>query len=182
MSLLRNSLIHRKIQGKFQNLAANTQNGPGFLTVDPSVTPKFPMHRNREFSGTNRELFPADQGKSLAKSPADGTFGKDTGAAPHLTPQNDQLMSECRVLCFKPALRLEWQGQDEAEQCKHCALTLGNSFSRSNADEVFGTDSQQPAPLRHRCVCLTKGHPSGSCRQALFSPAHDHPWPVRFVA
>jgi hypothetical protein len=45
------------------------------------------------------------------------------------TPQNDQLMSECHVLCFKPALRLEWRGQDEAEQCKHCALTIGDSFS-----------------------------------------------------
>ena len=64
------------------------------------------------------------------------------GAPTHLTPQNDQLMSEGRVLCFKPALRLEWRGQDgqnEAEQCKHCALTLGDSFSRSNADGVFGT-------------------------------------------
>jgi hypothetical protein len=33
---------------------------------------------------------------------------------------------------LKPALRLEWRGQDgqdEAEQCKHCALTLGDSFS-----------------------------------------------------
>jgi len=64
------------------------------------------------------------------------------GPALHLTPQNDQLMSERRILCFKPALRLEWRGQDgqdEAEQRKHCALTLGDSFSRSNADEVFGT-------------------------------------------
>jgi tetratricopeptide (TPR) repeat protein len=46
---------------------------------------------------------------------------------------------------LKPDLRLEWRGQDgqeKAEQCKHCALTLGDSFSRSNADEVFGT---------HRC-------------------------------
>ena len=50
----------------------------------------------------------------------------------HLTPQNDQLMSEYRILCFKPPLRLEWRGQDgqdEAEQCKHRALTLGDSFS-----------------------------------------------------
>jgi hypothetical protein len=30
----------------------------------------------------------------------------------HLTPQNDQLMSECCVLGFKLALRLEWRGQD----------------------------------------------------------------------
>jgi hypothetical protein len=54
--------------------------------------------------------------------------------AAHLTPQNNQLMSKCRVLCFKPPLRLEQQGQDgqnEAEQCKHYALTLGDSFSRS---------------------------------------------------
>jgi len=54
------------------------------------------------------------------------------GPAAHLTPQNDQLMSECRILRLKPALRLEWRGQDgqdEAEQCKHCALTLGDSFS-----------------------------------------------------
>jgi hypothetical protein len=28
------------------------------------------------------------------------------------TPQNDQLMSERRVLGFKPALRLEWRDQD----------------------------------------------------------------------
>jgi hypothetical protein len=40
-------------------------------------------------------------------------------------------MSERRVLGFKPALRLEWRGQDgqdEAEQCNHYALTLGDSF------------------------------------------------------
>ena len=51
---------------------------------------------------------------------------------PHLTAQNDQLMPERRILCFKPALRLEWRGQDsqeKAEQCKHCPLTLGDSFS-----------------------------------------------------
>jgi len=57
---------------------------------------------------------------------------RELDPALHLTPQNDQLMPKCRVLCFKPALRLEWRGQDgqdEAEQGKHCALTLGDSFS-----------------------------------------------------
>ena len=34
------------------------------------------------------------------------------GPTAQLTPQNDQLPSECRVLCFKPAVRLEWRGQD----------------------------------------------------------------------
>ena len=36
------------------------------------------------------------------------------------------------ILCCKPDLRLEWRGQngqDEAEQCKHCALTLGDSLN-----------------------------------------------------
>jgi hypothetical protein len=49
----------------------------------------------------------------------------------HPTPQNDQLMSERRVLGFKPALRLEWRGEDshyETQQRNHGALTLGDSF------------------------------------------------------
>jgi hypothetical protein len=35
-----------------------------------------------------------------------------------LSPQNDQLMPGCRIICFKPAPRLEWRdrnGQEEAE-------------------------------------------------------------------
>ena len=50
----------------------------------------------------------------------------------NLTPQYDQLTSETRILCFKPALRLEWRGQDgqdEAEQGEHRPLTLGDSVS-----------------------------------------------------
>jgi hypothetical protein len=57
---------------------------------------------------------------------------REPNPALHLAPQNDQLMSQYHVLRFKPALRLEWRGQngqDEAEQCNHCALTLGDSFS-----------------------------------------------------
>jgi hypothetical protein len=30
----------------------------------------------------------------------------------HVTPQNEQLMSERCILCLKLALRLEWRGQD----------------------------------------------------------------------
>jgi hypothetical protein len=30
----------------------------------------------------------------------------------HLAPQNDQLMPEHRILSLKPALRLEWRGQN----------------------------------------------------------------------
>jgi hypothetical protein len=50
----------------------------------------------------------------------------------NFTPQNDQLMSERRILCLKPTLRLEWRGQDgqdEAEQGDHCPLPLGDFVS-----------------------------------------------------
>ena len=33
-------------------------------------------------------------------------------SAVHLAPQHDQLISERRILGFKPALRLEWRGQN----------------------------------------------------------------------
>jgi len=62
-------------------------------------------------------------------------------------------MPEDRVLCFKPTPRLEWRGQnreEEAEQFHHAALTLGDSFSRTNPDEVFGTHSQSRLSLEPR--------------------------------
>jgi len=64
------SLITGKIQGNFPDLAAKAGRRLGFPTVSQLVTPKFPTHPNRQFCGANRELFPAEQGKSLAKSPA----------------------------------------------------------------------------------------------------------------
>jgi len=33
----------------------------------------------------------------------------------HLAPQNDQLMSERRILCFKPTLRREWRDHESNE-------------------------------------------------------------------
>jgi hypothetical protein len=65
----------------------------------------------------------------LDKEPA--VVVRESSAAVHLAPQNDQLMSERRVLGFKPALRLEWRpqnGQYETKQRDHGLLTLGDSF------------------------------------------------------
>jgi hypothetical protein len=48
---------------------------------------------------------------------------REPGPVGHLAPQNDQLMSECRILGLKPAFRLEWRGEDsqnKANQCNHC--------------------------------------------------------------
>ena len=59
---------------------------------------------------------------------------RQPNAVRHLSSQNNQLMSERRILCLKPTLRLEWRGQDgddEAEQCDHYALTLSDSVSLS---------------------------------------------------
>src|SRR6476646_1927986 len=62
------------------------------------------------------------------------------GPPPHLASQDDQLMSERRILCLKSALRLEWQGQhgqNEANQRDHRAnladsiAQLGRSSSYS---------------------------------------------------
>jgi hypothetical protein len=37
---------------------------------------------------------------------------REPGPAAHLAPQNDQLMSEHRILSLEPDLRLEWRGQN----------------------------------------------------------------------
>src|SRR5229473_4888457 len=47
--------------------------------------------------------------------------------------QNDQLMSKYRILNLKPAVRLEWRGQNgqnEADQRYHCA-NLADSITSS---------------------------------------------------
>jgi len=46
----------------------------------------------------------------LNKEPAIAV--REPGPPLHLTPQDDQLMAERCILCFKPALRLDWRGQD----------------------------------------------------------------------
>jgi hypothetical protein len=47
---------------------------------------------------------------------------REMDATAGLSPQYEQLTSECHVLCLKLALRLEWpdeEGQEEAEQRDH---------------------------------------------------------------
>jgi hypothetical protein len=49
----------------------------------------------------------------LDKKPA--VVVRQPDSARHFTPQNDQLMSERRVLCLEPALRLKLRGQERKE-------------------------------------------------------------------
>ena len=67
----------------------------------------------------------------LDKEPAIAVCESNT--ATQLAPQNNQLMSQHRVLSFKPQLRLEWRdqdGQNETEQPDHSA-SLGDSITSS---------------------------------------------------
>jgi hypothetical protein len=57
---------------------------------------------------------------------------RQLGPPPHLTPQDNQLMSERRILRLKPALRLELRGQDgqnKVDQRDHCA-NLADSIAQ----------------------------------------------------
>jgi len=67
----------------------------------------------------------------LDKEPAIIVREPDTAMQP--TPQDNQLMSKHRILCFKPQLRREWRsqdGQNETEQPDHSA-SLGDSITSS---------------------------------------------------
>ena len=61
----------------------------------------------------------------LDKEPA--IVVREPDLALHLTPQNDQLMSECHVLCFKPALDLNGEAKtartrQSSANIVHCAF------------------------------------------------------------
>jgi len=65
-------IAHRR---RLRNLARRLK--PIYSDKCQLVTTEFPTHPNREFSGANRELFPAEQGKSLAKISCGWNFRKD---------------------------------------------------------------------------------------------------------
>ena len=67
----------------------------------------------------------------LDKEPAIAVCESNTAMQP--TPQDNQLMSQHRILSLKPQLRLEWRGQDgqsETEQPDH-STSLGDSVTSS---------------------------------------------------
>ncbi|WP_207234555.1 hypothetical protein, partial [Bradyrhizobium sp. Leo170] len=69
-----------------------------------------------------------------------------------LTPKDNQLMSERRILCFKSALRLERRSQDgqyETKQPDHSA-SLGDSITSSTRIRFSvhtGVKNLLPGPL-----------------------------------
>ena len=56
--------VKQENTGKLRRSSRKGGKRLGFPTISQLVTPKFPTHLNREFSGANRELFPVEQGRS----------------------------------------------------------------------------------------------------------------------
>ena len=92
-----------------------------------------PMPTHQRLEPDNRETLqdrrkPAIQ---LDKEPA--IMVREPDATMQPTPQDNQLMSQHRILSLKSQLRLEWRGQDgqnETEQPDHSA-SLGDSITSS---------------------------------------------------
>src|SRR6476659_3260540 len=99
----------------------------------PIAAKASPMPTHQRLGPDNRENLqdcwkPAIQ---LDKEPA--IMVREPDATMQPTPQDNQLMSQHRVLSFKPCLRLEWRGQDdqnETKQPNHSA-SLGDSITSS---------------------------------------------------
>src|SRR5207247_9852698 len=89
--------------------------GAGFPTPVPAETGAMPTH---EGLGPNDRDGLEDRWKpSIQLNQEQAIPAREVDAAAHPPLQHNQLMSECRVLCLKSALRLEQrgeQGQQEA--------------------------------------------------------------------
>ena len=115
--------VHRSRFPRYlHHLCGTTRRVAHGLAVPQCIKVVFLAPRVRAISST--QLFPRSQGSM----PLPSAF-----VSLSLTPpwQDDQLMPECRILCFKPALRLAWRGQHgqhETQQRDPGALTLSNSF------------------------------------------------------
>src|SRR5205823_5373413 len=97
-----------------------TSRGTGFPTPVPAKagpTPTYESLRSDDRDGPEDRWEPSLQLHQEQAIPI-----REVDATAHPPPQHNQLMSECRVLCLKSALRLERrgeQGQEEPEQRDH---------------------------------------------------------------
>src|SRR5665213_1356179 len=104
----------------------------GFPTPIAAKTGPVPPHEC--FRSDDRDDLQDRRKPSIQLDQEPAIVVREPDPAMHLAPQNDQLMSEHRILCLKPAFRLEWRaqnGQDEAAQSEHGPQTLGDSFGYS---------------------------------------------------
>jgi hypothetical protein len=82
-------------------------------------------------SQDERQPAPAELTGTIDTAREPAILVRERDPAPHLAPQNVQLMSEHRILCLKLAPHLErrdQEGQKEAEQRNHRPLAVSDSF------------------------------------------------------
>jgi hypothetical protein len=91
------------------------------------------MPTHQRLGPDNRENLQDRRKPAIQPDKEPAIMVREPDATMQPTPQDNQLMSQHRVLSFKPQLRLEWRGQDgqnETEQPDH-ATSLGDSVTSS---------------------------------------------------
>jgi hypothetical protein len=69
--------LHMPCLWKFSGSNRDGEKTARFSHYKSATCIQLPYASEQEMLSSYRELFPAEQGKSLAKFPADGIFGKD---------------------------------------------------------------------------------------------------------
>ena len=104
---------------------------PGARFPTPVAAKSGPMPAHDGLGSDDRENIQDRREPSIQLDQEPAIAVREPDPPLHLAPQDDQLMSERCIFCLKPALRLEWRGQDgqhKTQQRNHDAPTLGDSF------------------------------------------------------
>jgi len=82
---------------------------PGARFPTPITVKAGPMPPNERLGSDDRENVQDQREPSIQPDKEPTIAVREPDSPLHLTPQDDRLMSERRILCFKPALRREWR-------------------------------------------------------------------------
>ena len=104
--------------GPFRSAAAL----PVSATSNANTAKARPMPTHQRLGTDDREDLQNRRKRSIQLDKEPAIAVREPGSATHLAPQNDQLMSECRILRRKPAPRLERRGQDTRK--KHSSANI----------------------------------------------------------
>ena len=88
---------------------------PGARFPTPVAAKSGPMPTNERLGSDDRKNLQDRREPSIQLDKEPAIAVREPDPPVHLTPQDDQLMSERCILCFKPALRLDWRGHESKE-------------------------------------------------------------------
>src|SRR6267378_4954014 len=115
---------------------------PGVRFPTPIATKAGPVPTHQRFRLDNRNDLQDRRKPSIHLDEEPAVVVGKLSSTPHLAPQDDQLMSEHRILRLKPALRLERRGQHGQNKTDERDHRSNLADSRAtNPDRVFGTHS-----------------------------------------